>query len=29
MIHFAETTDEEKFARLESKAAEIRKMRSG
>lgn len=29
MIHFAEMTDEERFARLEHKAAEIRKMLFG
>ncbi|MCL4474892.1 MAG: hypothetical protein M1508_01520 [Nitrospirae bacterium] len=29
MVHFAEMTDEERFARLEQKAAEIRKMLFG
>ena len=29
MVHFAEMTDEERFARLEHKAAEIRKMLFG
>ncbi len=29
MIHFAEMTDEERFARLERRAAEIRKMLFG